>query len=69
MAEKRNGPTPFRPHARDQARLDYLRDLEANISQIIKDALTPYLDQNFDRLVRERKEEIERMIQSPVPGR
>jgi hypothetical protein len=69
MADKRNGPTPFRPHARDQQRLDYLKLLEANISQIIKDALTPYLDQHYDRLVRERKEELARAIQSAVPGR
>lgn len=68
MSKKRSGPEGFRPHPEDQKRLDYLKhELQMNISKIIKDALTPYLDQNFEKIVDERKAELQKVIAAPVP--
>ena len=67
MKVKRIAPIPYRPRKRDQARVNRLKELKVNLCGIISEALTPYLDQNFERLVEQAKAELLKAVHAPDP--
>lgn len=63
---KKKGPDSVRFDLRDQERLDELKKFKVNVSKVIKDAVSPYLDKNYERLKAEAIAELRKLISAPV---